>query len=181
MRIILYILLFSFFVVSCETDIEPVAVADFLTLPSSSAKNFTTVKSDSGLVEAIITAPLFEQWDNKEPPFWEFSKGIRVDYYDKDTVPHGSVTAKYAKYDINTRIWTLTDSVVVINEDDDKLETELLNWDQEKDLIYTDRFIKITRIQSEEIIQGFGFESDSHLRRQKIRKVSAIIYIETEE
>ena len=111
----------------------------------------------------------------------EFRKGIRVDYYDKDTVAHGSVTAKYARYDVNEETWILRDSVIVINEDNDKLETELLNWDQKKDLIHTDRFVRITRIKTEEIIQGFGFESDSHLRRQKIKKVSAIIYLETEE
>jgi LPS export ABC transporter protein LptC len=137
--------------------------------------------SDSGRIEVKLTAPLMEQWENVDDPYWEFRKGLRVEYYDKDTIPHGNVTAKYGKYDVKSDTWILKDSVVVINEDDDKLETELLNWDRKKDLIYTDRFVKLTRIKTEEIIQGFGFESDSHLRRQKIKKVSAIIYIETEE
>jgi LPS export ABC transporter protein LptC len=167
--------------VSCETNLEPVPISDFLSLPSSSAENFTTIMADSGRIEVIMSAPLMEQWDNNEEPYTEFRKGIQVVYYDKDTIPHGHVTARYGKFDVNTDTWTLRDSVVVVNEDKDKLETELLNWDQKSDLIYTDRFVKITRPKTDEIIQGFGFESDSHLRRQKIKKVSAIIYLETEE
>lgn len=175
------LLIFPVILVSCESNLEPVPKSEILNLPSSSAQDFTTVMSDSGWIEVKLTAPLVEQWENGDDPYWEFRKGLRVEYYDKDTIPHGNVTAKYGKYDVNSDTWILKDSVVVVNEDDDKLETELLNWDQKKDLIYTDRFVKITRIKTEEIIQGFGFESDSHLRRQKIKKVSAIIYLETEE
>lgn len=177
----LILLFFTVLFVACENNSDSVPKSDYLSLPAASAENFMTVMSDSGLIEVMMSAPLMEQWDNTDSPYTEFKKGLRVDYYDKDTVPHGSVTAKYAKYDVNSDTWILQDSVVVINEDNDKLETELLNWDQKKDLIYTDRFVKITRMKTEEIIQGFGFESDSHLRRQKIKKVSAIIYFETEE
>jgi hypothetical protein len=63
--------------------------------------------------------------------------------------------------------------VVVINESNEKLETELLFWNQEKDKIYTDRFVKIT--SADEIVQGIGFESDSHLYRRKMLKVTAEI------
>ena len=50
----------------------------------------------------------------------------------------------------------------------DKLETEILFWNQNNDLIYTDRFVKITN--EDEIIQGTGFESDSRLTKRKIKK-----------
>lgn len=180
-RLIVLAFIAALLAASCESNLEPVPKSDYLSLPSASAENFVTVMSDSGWIEVILTAPLMEQWDNKDAPYTEFRKGIRVDYYDKDTIVHGSVTSKYAKYDNNTETWVLTDSVVVTNDDHDMLETELLNWDQKKDLIYTDRFVKITRPKTDEVIQGFGFESDSHLRRQKIKKVSAIITIETEE
>jgi hypothetical protein len=69
--------------------------------------------------------------------------------------------------------------VIVINESGDKLETEVLNWSQEKDLIYTDRYVKITN--EDQVIHGFGFESDSHLNNRKIKKVQATIYFNDEE
>lgn len=181
LRILILFLLSSLIAVACESNLEPVPKSDYLSLPSASAENFVTVMSDSGFIEVKLTAPLMEQWENNDAPYTEFRKGIRVDYYDKDTIVHGSVTSKYAKYDKNSDTWVLSDSVVVRNEDDDVLETELLNMDRKKDLIYTDRFVKITRPKTEEIILGIGFESDTHLRVQKIKKVNAIITIETEE
>ena len=66
-----------------------------------------------------------------------------------------------------------------INEAGEKLETELLFWDQKKELIYTDRFVKITT--EDQIVQGYGLESDPRLSRRRIKKLSATIYINEEQ
>jgi LPS export ABC transporter protein LptC len=134
---------------------------------------------DSGNIQLILKTPLIEQYNTDDAPYSEFRMGIHVDYYDGDTVPKGSVSAKYAKNTIKDRMWQLRDSVVVINENNEKLETELLYWDQNKDLIYTDRFVKITTEKS--IMQGIGFESDIHLNHRQIKNPSAEIYIDEEE
>jgi LPS export ABC transporter protein LptC len=126
-----------------------------------------------------MSSPLMEKYDNTDFPYSEFKSGIKANFYSGQKEPVGSVTSKYAKFTNSNNTWELKDSVVVINESGDKLETEVLNWDQEKDLIYTDRFVKITN--EDQIIQGFGFESDSHLQNRKIKKVSAIIYFKDEE
>jgi LPS export ABC transporter protein LptC len=168
-----------FLLASCETRNDIIPKSDYLKLPSLSAENFRTVTADSGRTELILSSPLMEQFDNNDTPYTEFRKGLLVEFYDGKPNLQGSVTAKYAHFDKNSQIWELKDSVVVINENNDKLETEQLNWDQGKDLIYTDRFVKIT--SEDEIIQGFGFQSDSHLHRQEIKKVSAIIYINEED
>ena len=68
---------------------------------------------------------------------------------------------------------------MVINEKNDKLETEQLFWNQEKDLIYTDRFVKITN--EDQITQGFGFESDTRLQEPENKKVSATMYLKDEK
>jgi hypothetical protein len=67
----------------------------------------------------------------------------------------------------------------VINEINEKLETEVLFWNQEKDLIYTDRFVKMT--SEDELIQGIGFQSDSHLTKRRIFKETGIINIKDEK
>jgi hypothetical protein len=61
----------------------------------------------------------------------------------------------------------------------EKLETELLYWDQPKNLIYSDRFVKITN--EDQIVMGTGFESDPKLTKRKIKKVSATIYLKDQE
>lgn len=164
---------------SCENKTEIIPKSDFLILPTNSAKNFKTVVNDTGKVQLIMSAPLMEQFDNKDLPYSEFRYGIKVEFFDGQSKPKGIVTSKYAKYNKTTDLWELKDSVIVINENNDKLETEVLNWNQAKDLIYTDRFVKITNV--DQVIQGFGFESDSHLRHRRIKKVSATIYFNDEE
>ena len=165
--------------ISCEKKINEIPKSDLLLMPSLTAKNFETVFTDSGKVQLILSSPLMEQYDNKETPYTEFKKGIKVTLFKgiDDTI--GEVTAKYAKYTQKDNLWELKDSVVVVNNKNEKLETELLYWNEDKDLIYTDRFVKIT---SEGMIaQGYGFESDTHLNHRKIKKVSATISLSDEK
>ena len=164
----------SLLVVSCEKKIPFIPKSDLLTLPSLTARDFRTVLNDSGRVQLIMSSPLMEKYDKADPPISEFRKGIKVDVFNGHDKPEAIVTARYAKCTSNN-LWELRDSVVIINENNEKLETELLFWNQEKDRIYTDRFVKIT---NEDVIsQGIGFESDSHLTRRKILKVTADIYL----
>jgi LPS export ABC transporter protein LptC len=173
------IIIIATVVISCERKNDIVPKSDLLTLPSLSVKNFETVFTDSGQVQLILSSPFMEQYDNKDLPYTEFKWGIKVDFFDKKEKHAGSVTSKYAKYTKTNNLWELRDSVVVLNDKNDKLETELLFWNQTSDKIYTDRFVKITN--TDQIIQGFGFESDSHLQHRKIKKVSATIYLPNEE
>ena len=179
LRIIIFICVTAGIIVSCENRADLIPKSDFLNYPSITVKDFKTVLNDSGKVELIMSSPLMEEYNTKESPYNEFRSGIKVEFYDGNKTPAGSVTAKYAKFTQNDNLWELKDSVVVINEKNERLETEVLNWDQKKDLIYTDRFVKITN--EDMVMQGFGFESDSQLNHRQIKKVSATIYLRDEE
>ena len=164
---------------SCENKIVLLPKSDLLTLPSISSKNITIAYADSGKLQLVMSSPLIERYDNKDNPYSEFRSGIKVIFFNGKPDTAASVSAKYAKYTNNDNTWELRDSVVVINESKDKLETELLFWNQTDDHIYTDRFVKIT--STDQVIQGFGFESDSHLNNRKLKKVNAIIYLKDEK
>jgi len=166
-------------VLSCENKIDLIPKSDLLTLPSLTVKDFETIYTDSGRLQIVMSAHLMEQYDNTSPPYSEFKSGIRVVSYDGKKDPVASVSAKYAKYFKTNSLWELKDSVVVVNEGNDKLETEVLYWDQQKDLIYTDRFVKITN--EDQIVMGTGFESDPRLVKRRIKKVTATIYLKDEE
>jgi LPS export ABC transporter protein LptC len=167
------LLILSMIIQSCQNKIPVIPKSDLLTLPSLTGKQVRTVVADSGRIQLIMTSPLIENYDKADPPYAEFRSGIKVDLYNNknDSV---RVTSKYAKCTDNN-LWELRDSVVIINENNEKLETELLFWNQEKDRIYTDRFVKIT--SEDEVTQGIGFESDSHLIKRRIFKVTATIYL----
>lgn len=165
-------------VISCENKIPVIPKSDLLTLPSLTVKDFETTLLDSGHLQLKLFSPLLEQYDKSQPPTAEFRSGIKVVIYSGKEDPQATVTSKYARC-TNNNLWELRDSVVLVNDKGEKLETELLFWNQEKDLVYTDRFVKIT--SEDQITQGIGFESDSHLTRRKILKVTADIYLNDEE
>ena len=125
-----------------------------------------------------MTFSIMETYNNDDSPYSEFKQGIKVNFYEGKDEPVGTASAKYAKYTDKKKLWELKDSVVVVNETNDKLETEQLFWDQEKDQIYTDRFIKITN--EDHTVMGTGFESDPRLTRRKIKNVTATIYLKDE-
>lgn len=160
---------------SCERKIDTIRKDEVLLLPTVTARNSTTVFTDSGKVQLILSFDIMESYTNIEQPYSEFRSGIKVMFYEGNETPAGTVFSKYAKYTDKKKLWELKDSVVVVNESNDKLETEQLFWDQEKDLIYTDRFIKITN--EDQTVMGTGFESDHRLTRRKIKNVTATIYL----
>jgi LPS export ABC transporter protein LptC len=166
------------FLSSCNKKIDKIKNTEILTLPSLTVRNDTTVFNDSGKVQLILAFPLMETFDHADIPYSEFPDGIKAVFYDGNKEPVGSVTANYAKYIDKKSLWELKDSVVVINQTNDKLETEQLFWDQQKDNIYTDRFVKMTN--DDQTVIGTGFESDTHLKRRRIKNISGTIYLKNE-
>jgi LPS export ABC transporter protein LptC len=172
------IFLLVFLMSSCNKKIDKIKKIEILTLPSLTVRNDTTVFDDSGKVQLILSFPLMEAFDNVDIPYSEFPEGINVIFYDGQKDQVGSVTSKYAKYINKKSLWELKDSVVVINQTNDKLETEQLFWDQSKDNIYTDRFVKMTN--EDQTVMGTGFESDTHLNHRRIKNISGTIYVNNE-
>jgi LPS export ABC transporter protein LptC len=123
LSIISVIIILSWMILSCENKIDLIPKSDLLTLPSLTVKDFETVYTDSGKLELVLSSPLMEQYNNNVLPYSEFLSGIEVKFYDGQKQPVASVSAKYAKYTKTDNLWELKDSVVVINEGNDKLET----------------------------------------------------------
>ena len=65
-------------------------------------------------------------------------------------------------------------NVVVINDNDSRLETDSLYFDPETDSIYTDEFVRISR--PGDTLTGWGLQADRQLRGLRIlRQVSGTI------
>lgn len=176
--LITIIIIITGLILSCENKIPVIPKSDFLSLPSLTARNFNTIITDSGRIQLIMSGPIVEKFDKTSPQYAEFKSGLHVEVFNGHDKPVAIVTSKYAKCTDNN-LWELRDSVVVINDNNEILETELLFWNQEKDRIYTDRFVKITG--ENQVSQGIGFESDSHLSRRRFFKVTATITLNDEK
>jgi LPS export ABC transporter protein LptC len=141
-------------------------------LPTLTVKFDTTVYSDSAQLQMVLYAPLIERYTSMTPPYSECKDGIKILFYEGKKEPVATISAKYAKSFEDKNLWELRDSVVV--ESDKKLETELLYYDKDKDLVYTERFVKITT--KDETVMGTGFESNSRFDSYTIKNTSMTIY-----
>jgi LPS export ABC transporter protein LptC len=162
-------------IISCDKKMDVIKKSDILSLPSLTRKNFETVYTDSAKLMLILSSPLMERYTNGQLPYSEFRNGIKVLFYDGHNKPVASFTSKYARLAEDTNIWELRDSVIAVNEKNERLETELLFWDQKKELVYTDRAVRIS--SEDEIVLGIGLESNPRFTNWWIKNVSATISI----
>jgi len=70
-------------------------------------------------------------------------------------------------------------NVIVTNIKGEILNTEHLIWDQNKKIIYSDVFVKITT--PTQILFGKGLESDERFENWKIKNPTGNIFINKEE
>ena len=110
-------------------------------------------------------------------PHNPFSMVYRSDGSDKDGSMVGSITSKYAKKLEEEMLWELRNEVVVINAEGKKLETDLMYWDMKKEIVYSDRYSRLS--SGDQIIEGNkGFKSDQSLKNPVFNKITGVVEIE---
>lgn len=163
---------------SCRDNIEIVYTSLDENTPTQIAENFTTSYTDSAILQIRMEAPLMKYYGKMDNPYSDFPEGIIVYFYDGQDQASGHISANFGRYYEGDRLWEVRDSVVALNEKNELLETELLFWDEKKELIYTDKFVKIT--QQDQIIRGYGLESDPRFDKWVIKNVTATLYMDDE-
>ena len=115
----------------------------------------------------------------KEKPYMEFSDGIKIMFYNAEHKVESTVTAKYATAYENSHSMTARDSVVVINNKGEILNTDELIWDEEKKIIYSNSFVKITT--ADEIIYGKGMTANQNFTDYVIKSITGKIKVKTSD
>lgn len=167
------------FLFSCSNDIKEVQeITREDNLPMDVQEDLVLQYSDSSFVRLQLEAPLAESYTQLAEPERKFPKGIEVFFFDNHGVQETRLRANQATNFINKRLWHATGDVVVVNKKGEQLNTEELYWDEKKEIIYSDVFVKITT--GKEIIMGEGFEADQNFDNYVISKVTGQIAIEDE-
>lgn len=164
--------------IGCRNEIKDInAFSSMLdTLPDLSAKNIEFINSEYGNPEVRLTSPLMNNYEG-EDPYIEFPNGFKIEFYDSVMNVKTIITANYGINFKARKIMKARGNVVVINhETNEKLNTEELNWDQNKKLIYSNKFVKITT--DDGVLYGDGLESDQTFERRRIINPTGEILIE---
>ncbi|HCB61430.1 MAG TPA: LPS export ABC transporter periplasmic protein LptC [Bacteroidales bacterium] len=159
-------------------SIQEVAVKD--TLPVEQALDVTMYYSDSGHIEACLTAPVTKRYESKDQKgILKLTDGLKVIFYDSLGREETVLTARYGeRFDELQRIEVKYD-VVIITADSEKMYTDHLIWDEKANRVYSNVFIKI--ITPDKIIWGDGFESDESFDQYRILRPKGEIEIKDDK
>jgi LPS export ABC transporter protein LptC len=166
---------FAFGLTSCETDQSEI---NRITVrpngPAEEIRQLLTLYSDSGIVKVKVTAPVLARYTEPKP-LTELPKGMKIEFYNDSLKVISKLTARYAIQDVQERTWEAREDVVVVNQKGEQLNTEKLVWNEQKELLSSDKFVKITT--AEEIIFGDGFEANQNFTHYRIFNVKGRITV----
>lgn len=139
-------------------------------MPDQTGKDVKVVFADSSVTKAILYAGIAEIYNKRKETLLD--SNVKVEFY-KNGIHASTLTSNKARIDDRTKNMLASGNVVVVSHEAPRtLITEVLEWDELKQRIYSTEFVKITT--ENEIIKGYGFESDPNLTDYKLHKVSGI-------
>ncbi len=142
--------------------------------PLMESTNVLTLYSDSAKLKFQLTGPLQQQFENGDIIY---PKGVKLTFYSADgkkTVVN-TMTAKYGKSDKAKSLYTMRGDVQVINiPQEQRMNTEELFFDTNKQRIYTDSamFVKVTT--PTEYLTGYGLTANQNFSRYRITRPEGI-------
>ncbi len=162
-----------------DVKLRTSAVQDRSLIPVLNSDEVTTLISDSGITRYRITSSKWLIFDKAEPPYWEFPKGIFLEKFDENLEIEETIKADYAHYNDEAHIWQLKGNVHAVNSKGEQFDTPELYWSQDKERIFSDSSIVITKEKS--IIYGVGFEADQSMTHYTIHHPTGVIPVKNEE
>jgi len=128
------------------------------------SENRTVVNTENGQRKYEFSTPLVEGYTAGKDPYREFRKGVKIITYKADSadVADVTLTANYAIYYENRKLWEAKGNVVVEKSDGKKLFTEQLFWNAITRKIYSNVDSKIVQPDGEFFVSSF--ESDEEFR-----------------
>ena len=145
-----------------------------------SGKKMEIIYSDSGKVKVKLTADEIKRFSKVEKPFIEFPKGIDVTFFNDTLGVSAHLTAGYAIYYNEAKLWEARGNVIARDLVEGKqLNSEELFWDEEKGKIYSNIF---SRIETKDgIFYGQnGFEANQNLTWYKLIGTSGTVNLKDE-
>ncbi|MDB5233426.1 MAG: hypothetical protein JWR44_419 [Hymenobacter sp.] len=136
--------------------------------PLMETTNVLELVSDSAKLKFQLTAPLQQQFENGD---FIWPKGVTVVFYSADgkkTVVN-TLTAKYGKSDKAKNLYIMRGDVRVANvPQEQRMKTEELFFDKNKQLIYTDSAMYVTVDTPTEHLEGKGLKANQNFSRYSI-------------
>ena len=167
---------------SCGKDTKR-TVVDYETLMTESSENRTITMMENGMRSYVFSAPLVEGYSLAKNPYQEFRRGIRLTTFTSDSLSleDATLTANYAIYYENQRLWEAKGNVVIIKKNRKAGDTTVtgltevysqqLFWNATTKKVYSNVDTKV--LQPDGWHFGVGFDADDDLKNIHFRKYSS--------
>ena len=144
--------------------------------PILEQNDMESLYSDSSVVRLKLMAPKQLVFLNKDR---EFPNGLYLEFYEADGSKSATLESNYCYYYSVEDRWRALGNVVLKGlKNDEQLNTEELYWDPIKEIVYTDKFV---RVETEgRILMGEGLEAKQDFSWWKIDKGKGDIYLDEE-
>lgn len=151
----------------CENTEQEIKAFTEKKIGVDEARTIETYFSQSGKTRAKLTAPVMFRYQDTLPRV-EFPQALHVDFFNDSLKVESILDARYGRYLEGQKKMFLRDSVVVIQQfNQDTLRCQELWWDQNKEIFYTDKPVKITK-KDGTVLPGQGLEASQDFRNIKI-------------
>jgi LPS export ABC transporter protein LptC len=164
------------FLAGCKNDLSKLPGADVQDIENDRAEDVKFIFSKNGKTEAVLYGKYFVKNDHAKPPYVDIKKDLKVDFYNDSLKIKSTLTANFGRLYPQTNNIIVRDSVVVVNDKGQKLETEELIWNQNIERFYTDKFVRIT--MDNQITYGEGLIANKDFTWFKIKKQRGTIPVD---
>jgi LPS export ABC transporter protein LptC len=177
-----FILLLLLLLTACENDIEKINMlntgGDY---PDVKGQDIEVIYSDSAKVKVQMFAKELNQFNRAEKPYSEFPQGMKVYFFDDSMEIESEIHANYAIYYNDEKLWHAKGNVIAENHrTGERLDTEELFWDEEKEEIYSDSYTRIVNENGTFYGQN-GFRSNQSLTEYTLIGSKGVVNIQEDE
>ena len=152
---------------SCGRDLKDPDKEKKYTGPLIENVDVVTIYSDSAKMLVKLKAPVQQEFETGDAVF---PKGFFIEFYENEKIT-STLRANYGELKRRDNLYVARGNVVMKNiVKKESLETEELFWNQSRDRIYTDKFVKITT--PERVIMGQGLETNQKFFPYSFHKVT---------
>lgn len=170
---LIFILLSLLLLASCSDEkLKPTVDGTIVVteIPAQESWNATIIFTDSGKTKAILTAGHLRVYTHSQETLLD--SNIKIDFYNEFEEKTTTLTARRGRVDDATQDLYAMDDVVAVNDSGVTIATDELMWRNKDQIIVSDKFVTITSPQEQ--IEGYGFESDQHLRNYTIYRITYV-------
>ena len=134
-------------------------------MPDQEFTDFTTIESDSGIVQWILKAPVARVYNIRK---LLVTDSPEIVFYDREGNVSSVLVAKKGEYNQQTHDLTALGNVVLTSTEGFILETESLVWLNLLEQIHTEDFVKVTK--GNDVLTGYGFQGYPELKNIDIKR-----------